>query len=144
MSERGLVPSHNERSRPVNLLGLLEPVASTAAAGLVLLLPLHALGVYFCLGADCGEPTPGDVLTYRVLVAVLAAVVATTLALAVRRGGRRALVWHAPVALAGVASAVLFAVPQVDWQDLGEREPEPAHPEYVPCYSGGTSDCPGG
>ncbi|MDQ6522201.1 DUF6234 family protein [Nocardioides sp. LHD-245] len=136
-------PALSDRDHPALLPTLVEALASAATAGIALFLPLLQFGAYFCIGGACGGPDADAIRLYRVLVAVLATTAATTLALAVRRRARRAIRWHAVVAVAGLGSAVLFAVPAVDWADLLREDPPPPNPHYVPCYSG-SNDCVGG
>lgn len=132
-----------DRDRPALLPILLEALASASTAGIALFLPLLWFGAYFCIGGACGGPGEGEVRLYRLLVTVLAVTAATAVLLAVRRRARRMVTWHAVVALAGLGSALLFAVPAIDWEDLLREDPPPPHPSYVPCYSG-SDDCPGG
>lgn len=107
------MPDRSDRTRSDPLCVVLEAVASAAAVGITLLLPLHAFWVYLCFGTGCGGPEPEEIRTYRVLVGLLALSVATTLALAARRGGGRMMWWHGLVGGAGALSAALFAVPAI-------------------------------
>ncbi|MBM7519315.1 DUF6234 family protein [Nocardioides nitrophenolicus] len=134
--------AHVPDEPPAVLPLLVEALASAAAAGIALFLPLLQFGAYFCFGGGCG-PDPGAIHLYRVLVAVLAATAVTALILAVRRRARGMIRWHAAIALAGAASAVLFAIPAIDWAELRRDDPPPLDPSYVPCYSG-SNDCVGG
>ncbi|WP_408896321.1 DUF6234 family protein [Nocardioides sp. R1-1] len=129
-----------ERPRPA---GLLEVAASTCAVLLTLATAWHGFGVYFCLGGLCPGPTGGEVLAYRLLVSALGLAVVASLALAVRRRARSALLWHGLVALSAVATALVFAVPSIDLRELREPAPSPPDRGYVPCYSG-SGDCLGG
>lgn len=120
-----------------------EPLLSLLAVALVVFFPGNAFWAYFCL-QTCTGPPPENVWAHRVGVALLVLAVAGTIVLAVRRRARWAFVWHGLVALAGLVSAAVFAVPQVDWRALlDEPAPEPDR-HYVPCHSGPPDDCPGG
>ncbi len=119
-----------------------EAATSILAAALVLWLPLHHVGVYFCLG-ECPGPTAEDIATYRVLVGLLAGLIVASFGLAVVRRARWAWAWHVTLAVAGVLSAAVFAVPTVDWADLLRPDP-PSYDGGVPCHSGPPNDCPGG
>lgn len=132
----------SDRDHPALLSTLLEALASATVVGIALFLPLLQFGAYFCIGGGCGGPDTDAIHLYRVLVTVLAAAAVLTLVLAVRRRARPAIRWHVAVALAGVGSAALFAVPAVDWGDLLREDPPP-NPHHVPCYSG-SNDCVGG
>lgn len=120
--------------------GLTETAASLAALLLILLTAWTGFGVHLCLETPCDAPDAGEILAYRFLVAVLAIVVLATVVLAVRRRARWALLWHLVVAFAAVATAVLFAVPQIDVSELRQPEPPEPNPHYVPCRSG-SNDC---
>ncbi|WP_436699395.1 hypothetical protein [Nocardioides sp. BYT-33-1] len=132
-----------DRDHPALLPTLVEALASATTVGVTLFLPLLQFGAYFCIGGPCGGPDADSVRLYRVLVAVLAGTAGITLLLAARRRARRALRWHALVALAGAASATVFAVPAIDWAQLLREDPPPPNPHYVPCHSG-SNDCVGG
>ncbi|GAA1509233.1 DUF6234 family protein [Nocardioides humi] len=132
-----------ERDHPALLRPLVEALASATAVGTALFLPLLYLGSHLCAFGECSVPGPEEIRTYRVLVTVLAAAAVTTLVLAVRRRARGAVVWHAVVALAGLVSAVAFAMPAIDGDALRHDDLPQPNPDYVPCYSG-SGDCVGG
>ncbi|MFD4324835.1 hypothetical protein ACFWQC_09380 [Nocardioides sp. NPDC058538] len=128
-----------------------------ALVGLSLVLVLVALAnvfdSYFCFAGagSCGPPPAENVITYRVVLVLMALASLGALGLAVLRRSVAGVVSHLVVALIVAVSAVLFAVPAIDWQrpaperPTSERvDPEPPPGAHV-CYSGGDSDeCPGG
>lgn len=124
------------------LIGL-ESLLSVVGVVMVFVFPAYLWGAYFCLGVGCTGPGEEEARAYRLLVAVLVVLVLATLAVAARRGARLALAWHVLVALLGIASAIVFQVPAVDWVDHFREEPPPVDRHYVPCHSG-SNDCPGG
>ncbi len=125
-------------------LGAVEAALSLTTVGVVLWLPIHHLGAYWCLTAECPAPSQEEIRTYRLLAGGLATGIVATFTVAALRRARWAFAWHVAVALAGAASAVLFVVPAVDWGDVAREDPPPPNPDYVPCYSGPPNDCPGG
>ncbi|MFJ9391613.1 hypothetical protein ACIRON_22500 [Nocardioides sp. NPDC101246] len=90
-------------------------------------------------------------ITYRVVLVLMALSSAGALVLAVRRRSAAGVISHLVVAFVVALSAVLFAVPAIDWQrpapegaDPERVDPEPSPGAHV-CYSGGDSDeCAGG
>lgn len=126
-------------------------------AGFSLVLVLVALAnvfmSYFCFaGAGyCGPPRAENVITYRVVLVLMALASLGALGLAVLRRSVTGVISHLVVALVVALSAVLFAVPAIDWQrPAPERvgpervDPEPSPGAHV-CFSGGDSDeCAGG
>jgi len=133
-----------ERMVRQTLLALLEATLSLVMVGMVLWFPFTSAVANACFFGDCSGPTPDDVRFYRVSAGVFAAVTVAVFLVAHRRGARGAYFWHALVAVTGAASAIAFQVPDVDWAEQFRDEPPPTNPDYVPCYSGGSSDCPGG
>lgn len=126
-------------------------------AGFSLVLVLVALAnvfmSYFCFaGAGyCGPPSAENVITYRVVLVLMTLSSLGALALAALRRSVPGVVSHLVVALIVAVSAVLFAVPAIDWQRPAPEQstPERVDPEPSPgahvCYSGGDSDeCLGG
>jgi len=123
-------------------LRAVEVLCSAAAAILVLTFPIYSAGVSWCL-EGCVEPHPDEIRDYRRLLGLFAALVLTTLVLArCRRAAWRTFAWHAAVAIAGAASAVVFSVPEIDFAELLREDPQPYRSEN-PCHSG-SNECTGG
>ncbi|MBU2696277.1 DUF6234 family protein [Pimelobacter sp. 30-1] len=130
--------------RPVPpTLSALELLASLAAVIVVVLMPLQFIGAHLCAWGECSVPGAEEIRTYRLMVLVLVVAVTTTLTLSVRRRAHVAVAGHAVVGLVGLAVALVFAMPTIDWADLRREEPPAPNPDYVPCYSG-SGDCVGG
>ncbi|GGR56938.1 hypothetical protein J2S40_003299 [Nocardioides luteus] len=166
-------PKEHPGRRPVRHAVLLRRI-EIVLIGLSLLFVAVALGnvfaSYFCFaGAGyCGPPGEEHELAYRVLLVLMVLASAAALGLAVLRRSMSGVMSHLVVAFVVALSAVLFAVPAIDWQErpaLEPSAPEPSAPEpsapepstsepsapgsdrpgSIACYSGGDSDeCPGG
>ncbi|MBG6094582.1 hypothetical protein [Nocardioides luteus] len=120
---------------------------------LVLIALANVFMSYFCFAGDgyCGPPSAENVVAYRVVLVLMALASLGALGMAVLRRSVAGVISHLVVALIVAVSAVLFAVPAIDWQrpsperPTSERvDPEPSPGAHV-CYSGGDSDeCAGG
>jgi len=99
------------------------------AIGAIAALAVNWFGAHL---AFLGEPVVIDKEDVRNYWAILGALVVGQLATwvgAVLRGARVAWGWHALVAMAGVAAAVLFAVTSAGSVD--DQKPEPPRPAYT-------------
>lgn len=147
------VQAGNEPVRLSPRLRWVERLLVAFSLALVLVALANVFMSYFCLaGAGyCGPPSAENVITYRVVLVLTALASLGALGLAVLRRSVAGVISHLVVALIIAVSAVLFAVPAIDWQrptperPTSERvDPEPPPGAHV-CYSGGDSDeCPGG
>lgn len=147
------VQAGNEPVRLGPRLRWVERLLVAFSLALVLVALTNVFMSYFCLaGAGyCGPPSAENVITYRVVLVLMALASLGALGLAVLRRSVAGVISHLVVALIVAVSAVLFAVPAIDWQrpaperPTSERvDPEPPPGAHV-CYSGGDSDeCPGG
>jgi hypothetical protein len=147
------VQAGNEPVRLSPRLRWVERLLVAFSLALVLVALTNVFMSYFCLaGAGyCGPPSAENVITYRVVLVLMALASLAALGLAVLRRSVAGVISHLVVALIVAVSAVLFAVPAIDWQrpaperPTSERvDPEPPPGAHV-CYSGGDSDeCPGG
>lgn len=147
------VQAGNEPVRLSPRLRWVERLLVAFSLALVLVALTNVFMSYFCLaGAGyCGPPSAENVITYRVVLVLMALASLGALGLAVLRRSVAGVISHLVVALIVAVSAVLFAVPAIDWQrpaperPTSERvDPEPPPGAHV-CYSGGDSDeCPGG
>jgi Family of unknown function (DUF6234) len=126
--------------------GILEALGSVSAIVLVVALAVNWFGAHLTFFGDPVVIDDEDVRHYWVIVGLLATGQLATWVGAARRGAQGAWVWHALVAVVGLAAALLFAVTTAGPVD-GHHEPGPAQPSYTGprCYSGGdSSECPGG
>lgn len=147
--EEPAVPSDNEPVRPRPRLRWVEILLAGFSLALVLVALANVFMSYFCFaGAGyCGPPSTVNVITYRVVLVLMALASLGALGLAVVRRSLTGVISHLVVAFVVALSAVLFAVPAIDWQ---RPTPEPPVPDpnrsgAPACYSGGDSDeCPGG
>lgn len=147
------VQADNEPVRLSPRLRWVERLLVAFSLALVLVALTNVFMSYFCVaGAGyCGPPSTENVVTYRVVLVLMALASLGALGLAVLRRSVSGVISHLVVALIVAVSAVLFAVPAIDWQrpaperPTSERvDPEPPPGAHV-CYSGGDSDeCPGG
>lgn len=147
------VQAGNEPVRLSPRLRWVERLLVAFSLALVLVALTNVFMSYFCLaGAGyCGPPSAENVITYHVVLVLMALASLGALGLAVLRRSVAGVISHLVVALSVAVSAVLFAVPAIDWQrpaperPTSERvDPEPPPGAHV-CYSGGDSDeCPGG
>ena len=147
------VQAGNEPVRLSPRLRWVERLLVAFSLALVLVALTNVFMSYFCLaGAGyCGPPSAENVITYHVVLVLMALASLGALGLAVLRRSVAGVISHLVVALIVAVSAVLFAVPAIDWQrpaperPTSERvDPEPPPGAHV-CYSGGDSDeCPGG
>jgi hypothetical protein len=125
--------------------GVFEGLGSLIAIGAIAALAADWFGAHLAL---FGEPVVIDeeyVRDYWAIVGGLAVGLVATWVGALLRGARVAWGWHALVAVAGLAAALLFAVTSAGPVD--DQQPQPPHPAYTGprCYSGGDSEeCPGG
>lgn len=147
--EEAAVPSDNEPVRPRPRLRWVEMLLAGFSLALVLVALANVFMSYFCFaGAGyCGPPSTVNVITYRVVLVLMVLASLGALGLAVVRRSLTGVISHLVVAFVVALSAVLFAVPAIDWQ---RPTPEPLAPDpnrsgAPACYSGGDSDeCPGG
>lgn len=142
-----------EPVRPSRRLRWIEILLAGFSLVLVLVALTNVFMSYFCFaGAGyCGPPAAANVITYRVVLVLMALASLGALGLAVLRRSVAGVISHLVVAFVVVLSAVLFAVPTIDWQRPAPERvtPERADPEPTPgahvCFSGGDSDeCAGG
>ncbi len=98
------------------------------------------LNVYLTFFGESVTVTPTDERWYQFFVGLLIVAVVGSFAASIWRGGTKSKVWHAFVAMLGLAAAVVFSVSL----DQPEQEAPPRTPS-VGCHSGGDSQgCPGG
>jgi hypothetical protein len=124
-------------------LVLLELLLSLLMAGMVLLFPVAHAITYACFLGQCSEPGTDEIRSYWTMAAVFVTVAILVFVVARRRGAGAAYVWHGLVTLVGLASAIIFQIPTVDWADLLREDSPPPSSPNVPCHSG-SNDCPGG
>ncbi len=125
--------------------GVIEGLGSVMAVGAIVALAVNWFGAHLTFFGEPVVIVEEDVRNYWVILGGLAVGQLATWVGAVLRGARVAWGWHALVAVAGVAAAMLFAVTSAGPVD--DQKPEPPRPAYSGprCYSGGDSDeCPGG
>ncbi|WP_028653488.1 DUF6234 family protein [Nocardioides halotolerans] len=125
----------------------LEPLASLVSVLLVVVLGLNWIAAHLTFFGDPVDIDEEYVRNYWVLLALLGASLLATWVSAVRRGARRAWVWHGLVALAALAAALVFAVTTAGpvQDDPPDPPPSPSGPGAPGCHSGGdSSGCPGG
>ncbi|GGU44844.1 DUF6234 family protein [Nocardioides albus] len=147
--EKPEVQADNEPVRHRPRLRWVEILLAGFSVLLVLVALANVFTSYFCFaGAGyCGPPRAESVVTYRVVLALMALSSLGALGLAVLRRSVSGVISHLVVAFVVALSAVLFAVPAIDWQPSTPEPPvpEPNRSEAPACYSGGDSDeCPGG
>jgi hypothetical protein len=122
-----------------------KPVATETVMSLLALLSIgglffNYLNVYLTFFGESVTVTRTDVRWYQFFVGLLIVAVVGSFAASIWRGGTKSKVWHALVALLGLAAAVVFSVSL----DQLEQDDPPQTPS-IGCHSGGDSQgCPGG
>jgi hypothetical protein len=134
------LPSTEQRSWG----GVVESLASLVSLVLVVALAANWFSAHLTFFGDPVVIDDEDVRNYWVIVGLLAASLLATWVGAARRGARGAWVWHALVAVVGLAAALVFSVTTVG-PVTDEPEPTPPSHNGPLCYSGGDArGCPGG
>ncbi|MFE7227873.1 DUF6234 family protein [Nocardioides sp. NPDC057577] len=149
-------PATTATQTPENSIELQKPSTSIAveilltcaSVALIMAAAFNVFQAYFCLADGLCRPAPAEnVVAYRALVGLMLICTIAAVTLALRRRSVSGVIWHFIVAAVAAVSAVVFAVPTIDWDrpPPDAYAPDPSHPGAPACYSGGDSDeCPGG
>ncbi|MFI9487328.1 DUF6234 family protein [Promicromonospora sp. NPDC052451] len=123
---------------------VVEKVASIGSVLAIILVFYNFMSAYLCFfGTEC-TPDAEQITTYRVTAVATVVLVVVAFGSALRNRRRWTLFWHGLVAVAAAAALILFAVPQIRWDDPRPLPQVRTFENGEQCYTGGTGFCQGG